>query len=632
MRTHVGMYRIEETLGRGGMGVVFRGVHERLNRSVAVKALAPELTQQPEFKDRFFAEARTQARLQHPHIVAVYDLLEDEGEFFIVMEYVAGTPLDAVLRDTAGRGMEVPRACKLIGQVLTALDYAHSEAVIHRDVKPSNVLVTDNGRVKLMDFGIALLVGDKRLTSSQASIGTPVYMSPEQILRPRQMDHRADIYSAAIMLYEMLAGAPPFDAETAYEINKLQIEAPPPDFCERRPDLPRPLFLAIQQALAKNPDDRFVSAGELLRALEAAAPAAFAGGAGLAGGASGQAYVPTVAMQAPPATARGTGPAPAGFAPAATAATGTATAGALGPATAPRLGRRGLWIAAAAALVVVSAAALLAGGLFRPAAAPSPAEAAASAAGSAAAPPAAPPAGATQGGVPAAAATPDRPSPQGPSPGAAGSLAASPFAGVAGVAAPETQGRSAGKAAATSATAASRRSAGADSGAAAASGELHRREVARLRETLHSGISKAKDEVAANELTSARQRVAGLLALTANDQADLLDETVSLRLLEKEITSRIVENRTKEAEGQVEQAGWQRRLGEIQTLIDKQKYPEAMQLATNLAADSATPPDVASRARDLAAQADQALKNVFSKSGGFGKSTNTIEKKPPPSY
>lgn len=272
MRTQIGQYRIESALGRGGMGVVYRGLHEHLGREVAVKALAPELTQQPEFKERFFSEAKTQARLQHPGIVGVYDLLEEAGEYFIVMEFVAGEPLDDRLRALAGQGMTLDEALAVFGQVLAALDYAHSEGVIHRDIKPSNVLITAGGRAKLTDFGIALLIGDKRLTASQSTIGTPTYMSPEQILRPRSVDHRTDIYSAAVVFFEMLAGQPPFDDETEYGIKKLHIETPPPDLTQLRPDLPPEIAQAMAVALSKNPDDRYPSAGAFLRALQSAAP------------------------------------------------------------------------------------------------------------------------------------------------------------------------------------------------------------------------------------------------------------------------------------------------------------------------------------------------------------------------
>ncbi len=279
MRTHIGQYRIEAPLGRGGMGVVYRGFHENLGRQVAIKALAPELTQQPEFKDRFFSEAKTQARLQHPNIVGVYDLLEEGGEYFIIMELVTGVGLDDRLKEAAGQRMELQETVAIFSQVLSALDYAHSEGVIHRDIKPSNVMITASGRVKLTDFGIALLIGDKRLTASQSSIGTPTYMSPEQILRPRSVDHRTDLYSAAVVFYEMLAGKPPFDDETEYGIKKLHVEAPPPDISELHPGLPPGVVLALTTALSKNPDDRFPSAGMFLRALQEAVPQALPQGA-----------------------------------------------------------------------------------------------------------------------------------------------------------------------------------------------------------------------------------------------------------------------------------------------------------------------------------------------------------------
>lgn len=279
MRTHIGQYRIEAPLGRGGMGVVYRGVHEHLGRPVAIKALAPELTQQPEFKERFFSEAKTQARLQHPNIVGVYDLLEDGGEYFIVMEFVAGEGLDDRLKALAGQRMDLQETVGVFSQVLSALDYAHSEGVIHRDIKPSNVMITSGGRVKLTDFGIALLIGDKRLTASQSAIGTPTYMSPEQILRPRSVDHRTDLYSAAVVFYEMLAGRPPFDDETEYGIKKLHIEALPPDISELHPGLPPGVVLALTTALSKNPEERFASAGLFLRALQEAVPLAIPQGA-----------------------------------------------------------------------------------------------------------------------------------------------------------------------------------------------------------------------------------------------------------------------------------------------------------------------------------------------------------------
>ncbi len=341
MRTHVGVYRIEAPLGRGGMGVVYRGVHEHLGRPVAIKELAPELTQQPEFKERFFAEAKTQARLQHPSIVGVYDLIEDGGEFFIVMELVSGVPLDDRMKELAGQGMDLGEAMGIFSQVLGAIDYAHSEGVIHRDIKPSNVLITAGGRVKLTDFGIALLVGDKRLTASQSAIGTPTYMSPEQILRPRSVDHRSDIYSAAVVFYEMLASRPPFDDETEYGIKKLHVEAPPPDLSTLRPGLPAGVVQAVATALAKNPDERFASAGQFQRALQDAAP--------LAAGAA----VPLPAPVYRPTTLEPAGPGPAPVRATAPAPPAQAAAGGQG-AKAPFQGRnRWLAVAAAALLILV---------------------------------------------------------------------------------------------------------------------------------------------------------------------------------------------------------------------------------------------------------------------------------------
>jgi serine/threonine protein kinase len=250
------------------MGSVYLGVHDHLGREVAIKALAPELTRHPQFRERFFAEARVQARLQHPNIVTIYDLIEDAGNFFIIMEHVSGQTLEAILTEKDGQAWGIDRSLSAFRQILAGLDYAHSKGVIHRDVKPSNILVSDSDLVKLTDFGIALLIGDKRLTASQSTIGTPTYMSPEQILRPRSVDHRSDVYSAAIVLYEVLAGQPPFDAETEYEIKKLQIEGTVPDVQALKKEIPREVAEALSVALRKDPEERFQSAGAFLRALQ----------------------------------------------------------------------------------------------------------------------------------------------------------------------------------------------------------------------------------------------------------------------------------------------------------------------------------------------------------------------------
>lgn len=268
MKELVGPYRIQSLLGQGGMGVVYLGIHDYLGREVAIKALAPELTQHPQFRERFFTEARVQASLQHTNIVSIYDLIEDRGSYFIIMEHVPGSTLETLLKDGVTKNWDVDHAIVLFRQVLAGLDYAHSKGVIHRDVKSSNILITSGDLIKLTDFGIALLIGDTRLTASQSTIGTPAYMSPEQILRPRSVDHRSDVYSAAIVLYEMLAGQPPFQAETEYEIKKLQIESPVPDVRFINPRVPAAIANVIMTGLRKAPDERFQSAGAFLRSLQ----------------------------------------------------------------------------------------------------------------------------------------------------------------------------------------------------------------------------------------------------------------------------------------------------------------------------------------------------------------------------
>ncbi len=550
---------------------------------MAIKELAPELTQQPEFKERFFAEARTQARLHHPNIVTVYDLIEEQGEFFIVMEYVSGRSCDELLKENAGRGLGLGEAAGIFSQVLSALDYAHSEGVIHRDVKPSNVLLTADGRVKLMDFGIALLVGDKRLTSSQASIGTPVYMSPEQILRPRTMDHRTDIYSAAIVFYEMLAGAPPFDAESMYEINKLQIEAPPPDLSALNPAVPPAVSAVVTRALAKNPDERFTSAGEMLRALREALPA---------GPGAATAPAPAAAPQALPSTL----PMPKTVTPAVTPA----------PPPPPAGGSRQGWplwkimIPAGAAVLVLVAGALA---FFLHGSPPQPPVDGGSAAAVSASTPAPsiapPPVVQTSGPAPAGpqeaqvrpadlapilptvTAKPREDRPQSPPP-------------------PDTR---------------------------KIDQETHQREVARVREELRKGIDGVREDLDAQRFTAARERLARLQETAVPYRADLIDEVASLRALDQEITSQQISAKTAVLTRQQEEAGWKKQLQDIRDLLQDKHYPEAQTLAKKLAGEPGVPDEIASEARDLSAQAGQEMKNIFKNT--TVKTKDEVVKKPP---
>jgi hypothetical protein len=603
VKTHVGPYRIEQMLGRGGMGVVYRGIHDHLGRQVAIKELAPELTQQPEFKERFFAEARTQARLHHPNIVTVFDLLEEKGEFFIVMEYVAGRTCDELLKESACHGLGLGEATSIFSQVLSALDYAHSEGVIHRDVKPSNVLLTGDGRVKLMDFGIALLVGDKRLTSSQASIGTPIYMSPEQILRPREMDHRTDIYSAAIVFYEMLAGSPPFDAESMYEINKLQIEAPPPDLSARNPVVPAAVTAVVERALAKNPDDRFASAGEMLRALREAVPVAAGGGATASG--------PTLQQ---PVTAgfpqTGTLPLPHAVVPAATVPPAPAPV----PVTAAGSGKGWpLWkvlVPVGAGLALITALAL---GLYLLKSSPST-PSTGSVTAEAASPPGA------EAAPPSVPATPAQPS------GSVPAATVEPSSRPPAVQVASGRGNSSRDQSAKG-TQAQRQAPPPPVDNRKVGEETRRREVEQVRETLRKGIDGVREELGAQRFSAARERLGQLQETAVPYRADLINEVASLGALDHEITTQEILAKTADLTRKGDEAAWKRRLQEIRSLLQDKRYPEAQTMASKLAAEDRVPDAIASEARDLGAQADQEMKNIFHSTKT--KLKDEVVKKPP---
>ncbi|MBK7876854.1 MAG: serine/threonine protein kinase [Planctomycetes bacterium] len=248
-----------ELVGRGGMGAVYRATHPRLARTVAIKLLRADLARSPDFAERFLREARALARLAHPSIVALHDAGEREGRLYLVMEHVDGANLRRLLRD--GR-LAPARALALARDLCCALEFAHAAGVIHRDLKPENVLVDAQGRVKLADFGLAKLPSDDApaLTGTGDAMGTPHYMAPEQLERPRAVDARADLYALGVVLYEMLTGVLPLGR---YE---------PPS---RRAEVELDVDLVVERALARDPERRYADAGamraELERALEALA-------------------------------------------------------------------------------------------------------------------------------------------------------------------------------------------------------------------------------------------------------------------------------------------------------------------------------------------------------------------------
>ncbi len=247
-----------------------------LKRYVALKTMDPALARKPKFRDRFFAEAENQARLSHPNIVTIYRFFEHAERFFIAMEYVEGESLPdgsrvRTLAELIRHGaLPTTRLQALFSQVLDAVACAHEHGVLHRDLKPLNVLLTAKGAAKVADFGIAKVVGGGvSLTSSGASIGTPEYMSPEQVL-DEELDRRSDIYSLGVMLYEMAVGALPFRATPKTPLRKQHLYSPPPAPRERAPGLPAGLERIILKALEKKPQDRFRSCEEMSEAQEGA--------------------------------------------------------------------------------------------------------------------------------------------------------------------------------------------------------------------------------------------------------------------------------------------------------------------------------------------------------------------------
>ena len=264
-----GPYRVVEPCGEGGMAAVFKGYQANMDRYVALKVLPRYFASDPEFVGRFEQEAKVLARLQHPHILPVHDFGETDGYTYIVMPFVESGSLADLLQDD--EPMSLAQIDRIIAQVGDALDYAHSQGVVHRDVKPSNILVDQRGNCMLTDFGIARIVeGTAAFTRTGGMIGTPAYMSPEQILGGT-VDGRGDIYSLGIVLYEMATGRPPFRAETPPAILVKHLHDPLPSPREFNPSLPEGVERVILKALAKDPDDRFQTANEMATAFRVAA-------------------------------------------------------------------------------------------------------------------------------------------------------------------------------------------------------------------------------------------------------------------------------------------------------------------------------------------------------------------------
>ena len=262
-----GNLRITGLIGKGAMGLMLLVENVELpDRKYAVKVLRSPITTTPKFQDRFSQEARNQAGLDHPNIVRVHDYFQEAGRYFLVMDYVDGQSLQQQISER-GR-LEESRAIEILDGVLQALDCAHSHGIIHRDVKPSNILIDGTGAARLTDFGIAVRAGGMRLTGTGATvIGTAEYMSPEQIRSPLQIDPRSDVYSCGIVLFEMLTGDVPFRSESDYAISQLQVTATPPDVRSLNPAVSKRVARIIAMALAKDPRDRPQDCQQLRRLL-----------------------------------------------------------------------------------------------------------------------------------------------------------------------------------------------------------------------------------------------------------------------------------------------------------------------------------------------------------------------------
>jgi serine/threonine protein kinase len=264
-REILGTYQLVELLGQGGMSVVYRARHVLTDQEVAVKVLPPELSTQREVKARFIEEARTLARLEHPNIVVLHNFVEQEGYLYLVMQCADGETFDQVIA-REGR-LSPPEAVSVIVEVLRALEYAHDQGVIHRDIKPSNVILRGDGTVKVMDFGIAKFMGSTKLTQTGQTMGTVRYMSPEQV-RGKQVDHRTDLYSLGVTLYEALTGRTPFDGENHFEIMQKHLSTPPPPPSQIVAEIPSDLEAVILKAMNKPIDQRYQSARDFRHALQ----------------------------------------------------------------------------------------------------------------------------------------------------------------------------------------------------------------------------------------------------------------------------------------------------------------------------------------------------------------------------
>jgi len=271
----LGRYKILSMMGQGGMGAVFKGRDETLKRDVAIKVMSPQLARQTNFQERFLQEARTVARLSHPNVVQIFDFGQEQNQLYIVMEFIPGKNLQQHLQELreAGKWIEMQEGVQIIRQVLLALDYGHRHGVLHRDLKPDNIMLKEEPseglpyRPVITDLGLAKLAGGDVETQVGTAMGTPAYMSPEQALG-LTAQATSDIYSSGVLLYELVTGRLPFEVKTLVEAVKAHGQQPPPAPRSVKPEVPEAIEKVILKAMEKEPGKRFQSAAEMAAALE----------------------------------------------------------------------------------------------------------------------------------------------------------------------------------------------------------------------------------------------------------------------------------------------------------------------------------------------------------------------------
>jgi len=264
----LGKYEIIGEIGRGGFAAVYEAVDTTLDRTVALKALAPHLLWDPSFLERFQQEAKLAASLKHPNIVVIYEFGTLEGVVYITMEYLGGQNLTGLVHEEGA--LAPSRILKIVSQIASALDYAHSKGLVHRDIKPSNIMIGAGDHVTVTDFGIAKAAAATALTTTGKIFGTPEYMSPEQAMGKRELDARSDNYSLGVVVYRMFTGQVPFSGETPLGVMRCHADEPPPPPSQINPAISPAVEAILLKALAKEREKRYQEAGDIVLALEEA--------------------------------------------------------------------------------------------------------------------------------------------------------------------------------------------------------------------------------------------------------------------------------------------------------------------------------------------------------------------------